>query len=145
MKKKKNSLPPKILTDSSIAAYCIVSESEIAAGYPDYSNMWDDTRRLKKVLFDLGIDITRPVEIQDNLTHRNRLNQVVTCRRYVGHERQDTVWITSGHASRFAIDKFSKSKILEDIYRWRGLTYDRQAQQEARDQYRVEDELVLED
>jgi hypothetical protein len=83
------------------------------------------------------MDIDKPVLRQDGLQHRNRLNEVVVCSRWVGEERLDEAWLYSGYASREAIDKASGSKILEDLYRSRYLTQDAQDSLEARDRYNV--------
>jgi hypothetical protein len=122
---------------SSIVALCIVSESEIAKLIPNYQFDMEETNssEFKELLFSLGIDVSKQIERQDGLQHRNRLNEIVTCSRYVGHERQDVEWINSGHASQEALDKYSGSRMVEDLYRARNLTEDRQQSLENRDKY----------
>jgi len=131
---------------NSILALCIVSESELAKVIPNFSCRIESEcpTVFKTILYGMGIDTTRAVERQDNLMHRNRLNEVVMCSRYVGFERTDEEWITSGYASQTAKDKASGSQLLEDLYRARGLTEDAQARLEARDVYKVIDESVQE-
>lgn len=127
---------------SMIIAQVIVSESELAQAIPDYSSSFetDDPFNFKKTLYGLGMDTALPYQRQDAIIHRNRLNQVVTCSRWVGESRQDAEWINSGYASREAIDKYSGSKILEDVYRSRSETTDTQEYLESRDKYSVIDE-----
>ena len=122
---------------NAISAVCIVSESEIQHIDPGFrfSNIESDQERLKGILFSLGMDTSKNFIKQPNIQHRNRLNKVVTCDRYVGNERLDRVWIDSGYASREAKDKASGSRMLEDIYRARDLTEDRQLKLEDRDRY----------
>lgn len=133
-------------TENSILALCIVSESELAKVIPNFSASIEEQSPtvFKTILHGMGIDTTRPVERQDGLKHRNRLNEVVICSRYVGYERTDDEWINSGYASQTAKDKASGSRLLEDLYRARGLTDDAQIKQEARDVYKVIDESVQE-
>lgn len=132
--------------ESLIVAYCIISESELILGYPEYnSDMYiNDKTKFESILYSLGLDTSLAYTRQDNLWHRNRLNKVVLCSRYLGEERQDKEWIASGYASQEAIDKASKNKILEDLYRTRNLTKDTQAVLESRDYYTVIDESVWE-
>ena len=47
---------------------------------------------LFSILYDLGMDTSKPVEDQFN-QHRNWKNQVVTCLRYVGVKRTDKEWV----------------------------------------------------
>lgn len=132
---KKLKFPPR---PSAIVALCIVSESEIVKVMPNYSSDFEnDTSAFNKFLYSLGMDIDKPMLRQDGLQHRNRLNEVVVCSRWVGEERLDEAWLYSGYASREAIDKASGSKILEDLYRSRYLTQDAQDSLEARDRYNV--------
>lgn len=122
---------------SSIVALCIISESEIAKVMPTYDKDYptDFPGPFREMMFSLGVDTNRPIERQDGLWHRNRLNEVVLCSRYVGHERLDPEWITSGYASQSAKDKASGSRMLEDMYRAKNLTEDRQAALADRDKY----------
>ena len=120
---------------SMIAAVEVVSESEIAALYPKYNYHWEEERKedFLAILFKLGIDTSKPFERQDGLQHRNRLNQVVTCSRWVGTSRLDHEWLNSGLATKEAKDKAQNSRLLDELYRSRGLTEDIQAMLEARD------------
>ena len=125
-------------------AYSIISESEIKIGYPDYCSSWQEEKPtfFNKLLWNLGLDSSLQYHRQDGLWHRNRLNEIVLCSRFIGEERQDKEWIESGYASQEAKDKASKNKILEDMYRTRNLTKDMQAALESRDYYSVIDESV---
>jgi hypothetical protein len=129
---KKMVFPPR---PSSIVALCIISESEIIKVMPNYSCEFETDEKFNAMLNSLGMDTDRPFFRQDGLQHRNRLNEVVVCSRWVGEERLDEQWLLSGYASKEAIDKASGSKILEDLYRSRNLTEDAQASLEARDRY----------
>ncbi len=129
---KKLVFPPR---PSSIVALCIISESEIVKVMPNYSCEFEDEVAFNLFLHSVGMDIERPFYRQDGLQHRNRMNEVVVCSRWVGEERLDEAWLRSGYASKEAIDKASGSKILEDLYRSRNLTEDAQAALEARDRY----------
>lgn len=128
--------PKKYIRPSAIVALCIISESEIVKVMPNYSAEFEnDDENFKKFLFGLGMDTNKPYQRQDGLQHRNRFNEVVVCSRWVGEERIDSDWISTGYASKEAIDKASGSKILEDLYRSKYLTEDAQALLEARDKY----------
>lgn len=123
-----------------IAAYCIVSESEIYLIDDKYNHVWfdsDNPNRIKlmNILHELGMNTDEYIEVQQPVLHRNRLNQVVNCGRYVGVERLDYQWISSGRASKEAIDKASGSKLLEELYRAKGLTEDAQLAMEYKDKY----------
>ncbi len=137
MQKKKNPVRP-----NNIVALCIISESELAKVLPNYGKHYEEEMptMFKQILHSLGMDTTLPIERQDGLWHRNRLNEVVLCSRYVGHERLDLEWITSGYASTSAKDKASGCKLIEDMYRAKNLTQDRQDQLAARDHYKEPDE-----
>lgn len=123
---------------SRISSVIHVSESEIAALYPTYQADWNEEpfSYLGNALWELGLDIDKPYQIQDVCQHRNRMNQVVTCRRYYGEERLDKAWLTSGFASKAAIDKSKNCKLLDELYRQRGLTEDVQFALETKDFYR---------
>lgn len=147
MNNKNNSktikLKPQVLNrDSLILAYSTISESELFYIYPDYTYDLELTNPVlfKSLLFTLGMDTNLKYLKQDNLIHRNKLNKVVQCSRYVGEERQDQEWLESGKASREALDKATKNRILEDMYRTRGFTKDTEAVQESKDYYTVIDE-----
>lgn len=121
---------------NAIVALCIISESEIVKVMPNYSSEFEHSdEKFKNFLYSLGMNVDRPYQRQDALQHRNRFNEIVVCSRWVGEERLDEAWITSGYASRSAIDKASGSKLTEDIYRARYETEDAQAMLESRDKY----------
>lgn len=105
-----------------ITALCIVSASEIAVGYPDFTYDLIETNRDKflKILYDLGMDTSQQIEIQPDTQHRNRLDKIVICDRYVGHERTDLEWINSGYASQEAKDKKLNNRLINDLYKLRG-------------------------
>ena len=132
---------------SLIVATVIISESELALGTPEYNSKYEEEHpgRFKQALYALGADLSLPYKRQDGLWHRNRLNQVVLCSRWIAQERQDKAWIKSGYASREAIDKYSGSKILEDLYRMKSMTQDTQEHLEDRDRYSIIDESQWKD
>lgn len=136
----------KLNRDSMIVATVIVSESELEYHLKDYKKGLEDASPsyFNSILSSMGMDITLPVIKQKGLQHRNRLNQVVTCDRWIGEERQDPEWIMSGYASKEAVDKYSGNKILEDLYRSRQLTKDAQLALEDRDRHSVIDETEWE-
>lgn len=127
---------------SMIVAQVIISESELVKVLPNYSATFEteNPSDFADILWQLGMDTSLPYYRQDAIRHRNRLNEVVICSRWVGESRQDEPWITSGYASKEAIDKYSGSKILEDLYRERSATVDTQEYLESRDKYAVIDE-----
>lgn len=126
----------KYIRPSAIVALSIISESEIIKVMPNYSCEFENNQdEFKKFLFSLGMDTHKPFQRQDGLQHRNKFNEVVVCSRWVGEERIDSDWISTGYASKEAIDKASGSRILEDLYRSKYLTEDGQALLEARDKY----------
>lgn len=107
---------------SGIPAIEIVSESEIVQVYPDYHCSWEkDKDMFFKILHEFGLDVTQPIERQDGLCHRNRLNQVVICSRWVGQSRLDQEWLNSGCASDEAKDRATGNKLLNDLYRRKGM------------------------
>lgn len=122
---------------SMIATPMHVSESELVVICKDYDVSWltDNTDYLKSVLFDLGLDTTKHFELQDVCQHRNRLGKVVTCRRYLGDERSDGEYLRSGFASTEALDKAKNCRMLDCLYRTKGLTVDVQVALESRDKY----------
>lgn len=128
---------------SVIQASIHISQSEIAAIYPDYNYTWDTEQidKLRGVLFDLGLDTSQYFELQEVSQHRNRLGKIVTCQRYYGSERLDLDWLKSGFASQSAKDKAKNSRLLDDLYREKSLTIDAQLALESRDRYnKIEDE-----
>ena len=73
------------------------------------------------MLYDLGADVYQyPIEVQD-VTHRNKFGNIITCKRWVCNERVDLSWISSGYCSVEARDKSLNNKILNDLYRFKGL------------------------
>lgn len=105
-----------------IAALCIVSVSEIAKVMPNITYDWIDNNqeKFKQMLYELGADVNRYIEKQENVTHRNRFNEIVTCDRYVCDERTDKEWIESPYSSQEAKDKSLNNSMLTDLYRLRG-------------------------
>ena len=120
---------------SMIAATIHVSETEIAALYPDYQYSWyeNDKEKLAGILYEFGIDTSQYWEYQEPVQHRNRMNQLVTSGRYYGNERLDEAWLNSGLASEAAKDKAKNSRLLDDLYREKALTIDTQMALERRD------------
>lgn len=113
---------------SEIAAIRIVSLSELYAANNKFTEMYsmqpENEKELMQVLYAAGIDLNQPWEHQFN-THRNNFNEVYNGSRWVGLERIDKQWLSSGLASREAIDKAKGNKLLVDLYRSKGLTTDR--------------------
>jgi len=122
---------------SKIAALAYVSESEISKIYKDYHHSWEEVNpeKFKSILFQFGLDISWPYEKQESITHRNKLNQIVKCNRWVGNSRMDSQWLNSGLASKECLDKAKNNKLLDDVYRSKYLTEDAQNLLEARDKY----------
>ena len=120
---------------SAIVADIIISESEIAKVMPEYSYQLEEKEpeKFKEIMYSLGMDVNQVYIRQDAIQHRNRFNEVVVCSRWVGRERIDSDWLTSGYASKQAIDKASGSKILESLYREKCLTEDAQRVLEEKD------------
>lgn len=104
-----------------IAAVCIISLSEIQTVKPEITEEWIKTNKddFDKLLYGLGMDIRYPYETQD-VQHRNRFGNVISCPRFVGNERFDTIWCNSSYASCAAIDKSKNNSLLTDIYASRG-------------------------
>ena len=132
---------------SKIVAKVIVSESELIYIIPKYhySFEYNHPVRFQKILHGLGIDISKPYYRQDGLLHRNRLGKVVLCSRWIGDERLDEEWLTSGYASQEAKDKAKNSRMLDSLYRARGLTEDVQRileETDKRSSYQEEEELA---
>jgi len=114
-----------------------VSESEIAIVCQDYTANWitENTEQLITILHGLGIDTTKKFELQPTVQHRNRLHKIVTCARYYGEERGDIEYLQSGYASNEALDKAKNCRMLDSIYRSRGLTEDVLAAAEEKDKW----------
>jgi len=115
-----NLTPPSNFRNNGIHAFVIVSESELALVKPDYTTDWADANpeELNAILFELGCDVTKPIEVQEGLIHRNRMNKVVQCRRYACFERIDKDWLYSGYASHEAKNKASGNKLIRDMNRY---------------------------
>jgi hypothetical protein len=122
---------------SKIMALVYISESEISEIYPQYDSKWELEKpaTLKNILYQFGLDTSKPYERQDGLTHRNMMNKIVTCSRWVGNSRLDVEWVQSGMASKECLDKVKNNRLLDDVYRSKYLTEDAQAALEARDKY----------
>lgn len=101
-----------------IPAVRYISQSELQKVLPKDFN-YQDVDTLEKILYDLGMDVEMPYEEQYVL-HRNSFDEIKHCLRWVGEERTDREWITSGYASEAAKDKSSGNKLLADLYRTKG-------------------------
>jgi len=119
MKEQKPQAPK---TCSKITALIYVSASELAKVIPNFTYDMLEGKALNDILYSLGADTNLHIEHQECLQHRNRFGEVVVCDRWIANERTDAEWITSGYASREAIDKSLGNKLLDDLYRMRGLT-----------------------
>lgn len=108
---------------SNIIALSIVSAMDLVEVKPDFTYKWaeENPAEFREILEQFGMDTRNGFEIQTDVTHRTKLNRLVTCDRYVGSERIDIEWLTSGYASREAKDRASGSKLLDDLYRQKGL------------------------
>lgn len=108
---------------STIIALVYLSLSELQTAEPRYTLEWADSseKELLDVLYGLGMDINQSVECQV-VEHRNRFGNLITCPRWVGSERTDIEWVESGYASQASIDKSKNNKMLNDLYRMRGMT-----------------------
>lgn len=105
-----------------IAAVVYISLSEIQQVIPGLTKelAQADKETTNKYLYQLGMDTSMPIEEQD-VIHRNRFNQVVDTLRFVGMERLDNEWLSSGHASQEALDKAKNNKILTALYARKGM------------------------
>jgi hypothetical protein len=108
---------------SNIIALSIVSAMDIVEVMPHFTYKWAEENKgdFYEILWQFGMNTNQGVETQACVTHRTRLNRLVTCDRWVGNERTDKEWIDSGFASRESKDKASGSKLLTDIYRQKGM------------------------
>lgn len=106
-----------------ISAVCYISMSELQTVAPWLNDEFAENNKeaFDKILYDCGMDTRYPYEDQD-VQHRNRFGNVITCKRFVGNERFDDQWVSSGYASVEAIDKASGNKLLIDLYRNKGMT-----------------------
>lgn len=100
-----------------MVAVVVVSASEIKKLVPDFHDDYEllCPEDFRKMLWNLGCDTNKPIEKQEGLTHRNRLNEVVTCSRWVANERTDSEWIKTGYASREAKNLSSGSSLVRDL------------------------------
>ena len=81
--------------------YKILSESDLLTlkdWYPELAS--ENPALFNRILWDLGVDVHKEIETQEGLQHRNLQGQMVTCRRYVGFERQDRAWMLGGQVSQ---------------------------------------------
>ena len=122
---------------SIIANYLHISETEIAKVFPNYQYSWyeDDKENLSEILYELGMDTTRHWEYQQPVQHRNRLGEVVTSGRYYGIERIDKEYLESGFASPAAKAKSQNSRLMDELWRAKGLTEDCIEAAEWKDKY----------
>ena len=106
-----------------ITAILIVSASEIAKVLPDFTYAWTEANphKFQDLLFEIGMDINHKFEVQECVQHKNRFGEVVICDRYVGVERTDKAWVESGYASVEAQDRSRNNKLLNDLYRMKGM------------------------
>ena len=119
---------------SNIASLIHISESEVAALFPDYDSTWNE-EKVKQALWELGADTNQHYEFQEACQHRNRMNKLVTCYRWYCREREDEEWLKGGFASQAVKDKQKNSRILDDLYRSKGLTTDCIEAAEWKDKY----------
>ena len=105
-----------------IYATVCISLSELQTADPSITYEFTQTHpeEFKKILYSLGIDTRYPIDEQD-VTHRNRFGNIVTCPRWMANERCDHSWTESGNASYEAIAKSTDNKILTDLFRMRGM------------------------
>ena len=98
-----------------------MSLSEIQTVKPEITPEWinDHKEDFDNYLYELGMDIRYPYETQD-VQHRNRFGNIISCLRFVGNERFDYSWCNSSYASSAAIDKSKNNSLLTDCYRLRG-------------------------
>lgn len=108
---------------SGIIALKYVSAVDIAKVFPSFTYDYIKTnpKEFRDILYQFGMDINSMYEIQEDKQHKTIEGKLVQSDRYVGSERTDIEWISSGYASREAKDRASGSKLLEDLYRMKGL------------------------
>jgi len=107
----------------NIAAIVYISLSEIqtVADWITEEFIEENPDVFQKMLYDLGMDIYNyPCSIQ-NVTHRNRFGNLITCPRWVGNERVDQNWVSSPYSSVEARDKSLNNRILTDLYKSKGM------------------------
>lgn len=105
-----------------IPAIIQISLSEIQKVKPEVTKEWIESNQgeFMQMLHSLGADLTYQVKEEYN-QHRNRFDEVVETYRWIAEERRDKFWLTSGYASEAAIDRGLDNKLLNDIYRLRGI------------------------
>lgn len=106
-----------------IAALSYIGMSELALVKPDITYEWieNNNHLFLDMLEQLGMNTREPIERQETIQHKNKLNEVVICDRFVGLERTDKAWVESGYASVEAIDKSKSNGILVDLYAMKGM------------------------
>ncbi len=112
-----------MLVNFKIAAACVISLSEIQKVRPDIDEEYIKNNRsvFNLMLYNLGIDNREYPAEEQLVQHRNRFNEIVYCLRWSGMERTDNEWLNSGYASPEALDKAEDNKLLNDLYRKKGL------------------------
>ena len=122
---------------SKIAALVNISQSDVNYIYPEYTTELEqsDPELLKNLLWNLGLDVNQPYVFQQVTQHRNKLGKIVTCHRWFSSERLCEEWLNSGYASKEAKDKAKGSRLLDELYRSRGLTEDVLAAAEEKDKW----------
>lgn len=102
-------------------SYISLSEIQTVANWVTDEFVEENPDVIKQMLYDLGMDVFEyPFEVQE-VTHRNRFGNIITCKRFVGNERIDKEWIESDYCSVEARDKSLNNKILTDLYRAKGM------------------------
>lgn len=140
--------PVKTRKPNLIAALLYVSESELKK-VPVLWNRYKLARStnsiesIKQILFNLGADTSREI-LEQKIMHKNRFNEIVTCIRYVTHERTDSEWVNSGYASQALLDKVQGNKLLENLYRMRLETEDAMTSHDDKEAQAAGFEVVLE-
>ncbi len=81
----------------------IISLSDItaalkASGESVDSTILADERRLKTILWNMGLDTQHKYD-ENYCKHRNMQGFVVECVRFEGSERSDKTWMNSGYAT----------------------------------------------
>lgn len=95
--------------------YKIISESELKKALDNYEEVRNDPTQFLEILYKVGIDTSKPIEIQENLPHRNAFKEIVTCPRFVGVERTDVEWQDSGNISMASLIACSDPETQKDI------------------------------
>lgn len=106
-----------------IAAIVYVSLSEIQTVAPFVTEEFieENPDVFQKMLYDLGMDVFNYPCDRQEVTHRNRFGNLITCPRWVGNERVDQSWVESGYASVEARDKSLNNYLLTDLYKSKGM------------------------